>query len=637
MEQLSQQRLPHRSGGHGMLASVDAEVGTRAEEHLFAIRTRDVHERTAVARLATAAQQLATIVDPGELIAKMLDLALVVCPGSAVALVDVASDGVVEVVARRGAPFRTPQERLDVEARLAAAERIPYMSGGCSCDEAPQQGSRQGGRRAMIPLRNAADGLVLALECAPTCVRVGGCEMENVVTYASLADVALARARAGTALQEADARDAATLGAIRDGVVAMDAGGVVRALNPVAAAVLGVRPEDVVGRHLREVPALAPVARAIAGGPGPVADVVTLPRGEVVLRAQKYDGGLVAVLRDVAPDRTGPQRVVGSVTRYTFDQLVGAAPSFLSVVEDAKRVARADIPVLIRGESGTGKEMLAQAIHNASPRSSEPFLGINVTAIPRELLESELFGYEGGAFTGARAAGRAGKFELAGRGTLLLDEIGDMPLEMQSQLLRVLQERVVQRLGSARDIPVRARIIATTHRDLLELVNVGRFRLDLYHRLCVLPLCLPPLRERMQDVPLLIEHELRLHAKKTGRSVRIAPHVLAALERWEWRGNVRKLRNVIEGELSVLPAGEDMLARIPPSLQHAQPRAGPAAGAPPDAVLSLAEMERRACEESLAAHKGNVARAARALGVAKGTLYSKMKRYGIGAPKASGS
>jgi transcriptional regulator with PAS, ATPase and Fis domain len=281
--------------------------------------------------------------------------------------------------------------------------------------------------------------------------------------------------------------------------------------------------------------------------------------------------------------------------------------------------------------------MLAQAIHNASPRSSEPFLGINVTAIPRDLLEAELFGYEGGAFTGARASGRAGKFELAGRGTLLLDEIGDMPLEMQSQLLRVLQERVVQRIGSARDIPVRARIIATTHRDLLELVNAGRFRLDLYHRLCVLPLCLPPLRERMQDVPLLVEHELRLHAKKTGYSVRVAPHVLSALEACDWRGNVRELRNVIEGELSVLPEGEDVLARIPPSVQLAQPRAGAATHAPPDPTVSLAEMERRACEESLAVHKGNVARAARALGVAKGTLYSKMKRYGIAVPRASGS
>ena len=636
MEWLSEQTRADRNGTHGRLAGMDV-VAAGAEEQLFAVRTRDVHERTVVARLATAAQQLAAIADPGELMARIPELALVICPGAAVALVEVESDGAVEVLARCGAAFQTPQSRLEVEARVAAGERIPYMAGGCSCDEAPQPGSRQGGRRGMIPLRNTREGMVLTLECAPSCARVGACEMEHLLVYASLADVALARARAGAALHETDARDTATLGAIRDGVVAVDGGGIVRALNPAAATALGVRREDVIGRHLREVPALSAIMRALAGGPGPVADVVTLSRGDVVLRSQKYDGGVVAILRDVATEHAVAPRTVGSVVRYTFDHLVGADPAFRRVLEDGKRVARSDIPVLIRGESGTGKEMLAQAIHDASPRSSEPFLGINVTAIPRDLLEAELFGYEGGAFTGARAAGRAGKFELAGRGTLLLDEIGDMPLEMQSQLLRVLQERVVQRLGSARDIPVRARIIATTHRDLLELVNVGRFRLDLYHRLCVLPLCLPPLRERRGDVPLLVEHELRLHSEKTRRSVRVAPHVLAAMEAYDWQGNVRELRNVIEGELSVLPPGEDVLARIPPSLQHAQPRARAAAGASPDALVSLAEMERRACEESLAAHHGNVARAARALGVAKGTLYSKMKRYGIGAPKATGS
>jgi transcriptional regulator with PAS, ATPase and Fis domain len=319
---------------------------------------------------------------------------------------------------------------------------------------------------------------------------------------------------------------------------------------------------------------------------------------------------------------------VGTATRYTFDHLVGADPAFTGVLEEARRAAGSEVPILICGESGTGKEMLAQAIHAASARASLPFLGVNVTAIPRELLESELFGYEGGTFTGARSSGRAGKFEVAGRGTLLLDEIGDMPLEMQSKLLRVLQERAVQRLGGSRDIPVRARIVATTHRHLAEEVAAGRFRLDLYHRLRVLQLRLPPLRERKGDVPLLVERQLRNHSERMHRRHTIAPHVMAALEAHDWPGNVRELQNVIEGELSLLPPGETTLTRIPPVLLQPRVRPRPTTPAPSE-ILPLDTVERQACEGALAAYEGNVARAARALGLAKGTLYSKMKRYGI--------
>ncbi|MFL5263777.1 MAG: sigma-54 interaction domain-containing protein, partial [Anaeromyxobacteraceae bacterium] len=503
------------------------------------------------------------------------------------------------------------------------------------------------GGTAEFALAHGAMGAVLVLHWGPGCAGPNACEREHLAVYASLAGAALARARAGAALNEAASRDAATLAAIRDGVVAIDGDGVVRALNDAGAAALGLPREQLLGRRMRDVVGLGPLAQALAAAPNLLLDVVTLPRGDVTVRSQRYDGGVVATLRDVATEHTIAQKMVGSVARYTFDQLVGAAPGLRDVIEDAKQVARSEIPVLICGESGTGKEMLAQAIHNASARASGPFLGINVTAIPRELLESELFGYEGGTFTGARAAGRAGKFELAGNGTLLLDEIGDMPLEMQSKLLRVLQERVVQRLGSARDIQVRARIIATTHHDLLEAVNAGRFRLDLYHRLCVFHLRLAPLRERNEDVRILVEHHLRLHRERTGRRVRMAPEVLAALEAYPWPGNVRELLNVLEGELSVLRDGGDVLARIPPALQQRRAPApaamarvglGPAVsatasgGGRAEKQLLLADLERRACEESLVAHRGNVARAARALGVAKSTLYVKMKRYGLVPP-----
>jgi transcriptional regulator with PAS, ATPase and Fis domain len=396
------------------------------------------------------------------------------------------------------------------------------------------------------------------------------------------------------------------------------------------ATMLGVRREDTLGRRLAELPALAALRESLAAPPSQVMDVVTLSRGEVVLRSQVYDGGIVATLRDAVTEQNIAHRMVGSVARYTFEHLVGDHPGFRRVLDDARRAAACDVPVLISGESGTGKEMLAQAIHNASSRASGAFVGINVTAIPRELLESELFGYEGGTFTGARSGGRAGKFELVGRGTLLLDEIGDMPFEMQAKLLRVLQEKIVQRLGSARDIPVRARIVATTHRDMSEAVELGRFRLDLFHRLRVLELRLPALRERKEDLPLLVQHELRLHAERTGRHVTVAPHVMTALQAYEWPGNVRELVNVLEGELSLLPPGSDRLTRIPPVLLELRSHPKIAAPGTGPEILPLDELERRACEHSLEVFQGNVAQAARALGVAKGTLYNKMKRYGIG-------
>jgi sigma-54 dependent transcriptional regulator, acetoin dehydrogenase operon transcriptional activator AcoR len=483
-----------------------------------------------------------------------------------------------------------------------------------------------------VPLSDGLERWALALQPAPSSAAVCERDLKQLAVLASTINTALARARSGAALREAAARDAALIDTVREGILRVDRDGVVEALNHAAAAVLRVRREDVVGRRLRDFPMLTGLRVALARAAGAPSErvQVQVSDADVVIRAQTYEGGVVVTLCDADSEASLAQRLVGSLPRYRFEDLVGRAPVFLRVVEDARRAARGDVPVLIRGESGTGKEMLAQAIHNASARASAPFLGVNVTAIPRELLESELFGYEGGSFTGARASGRGGKFELAGKGTLLLDEIGDMPLEMQAKLLRVLQERVVQRLGSARDTPFRARVVATTHRDLGDRVATGSFRLDLLHRLRVLELKLPPLREHREDIPLLLEHQLQQHAERTGRRVSVAPYLLSVLQEYDWPGNVRELRNVIEGELSLLPPDEEVLERIPPSLEAAR-RPRPQR-APVREVLSLEALERRACEDALAVFGGNVARAAEALGVAKGTLYSKIKRYGLACP-----
>jgi transcriptional regulator with PAS, ATPase and Fis domain len=265
-------------------------------------------------------------------------------------------------------------------------------------------------------------------------------------------------------------------------------------------------------------------------------------------------------------------------------------------------------------------------------------VAINVAAIPRELLESELFGYERGAFTGARAGGKPGKFELAERGTLLLDEMGELPQELQAKLLRVLQERVVQRLGGTRDIPIRARVISTTHRDLELAVREGTFRLDLFHRLRVVHLHLPALAERRGDVPLLVRHCLSRWAERSGRPLlEVAPEVMADLEAYAWPGNVRELANLVEGEASLLAPDQTRLERTPAMVARAlQARRHEAALTPPApaflptaTVLPFEEVERRVFQHALQQYQGNVTRASQALGVAKGTLYNRMKRYGL--------
>jgi transcriptional regulator with GAF, ATPase, and Fis domain len=227
-------------------------------------------------------------------------------------------------------------------------------------------------------------------------------------------------------------------------------------------------------------------------------------------------------------------------------ELIGTSPKFRAVIEDVQTVAPVDCTVLLRGETGTGKEVVAQAIHDASPRRRHPFVAVNCAAIPSALLESELFGHERGAFTGA-VAQTVGRFQAADRGTLFLDEIGDRPLELQPKLLRALQEKQVERLGGGHTFQVDVRVIAATNQDLWRMVQERTFRADLYYRLDVFPITLPPLRERGDDIPLLIEHFVQVFAKRQGKSIdHIPEEVMEVLKRHDWPGNIRELQNVIE-------------------------------------------------------------------------------------------
>ncbi|HOS93864.1 MAG TPA: sigma-54 dependent transcriptional regulator [Armatimonadota bacterium] len=327
----------------------------------------------------------------------------------------------------------------------------------------------------------------------------------------------------------------------------------------------------------------------------------------------------------------------------SFEALIGTSPVFRQACQTAVKVAATSVTVLITGESGTGKELVAAAIHRASPRRSGPYVTVNCTALPAGLLESELFGHEKGAFTDASEA-RPGQFERAHGGTILLDEIGDMSVELQPKILRVLESREVERLGSARPTPVDARIIAATNQDLRQAVAEGRFRADLYYRLNVVTVELPALRDRREDIPLLATHFLqraatRYQVERTGFS----PEAIAALEAYPWPGNVRELQNAVERAAILGSQPVIGLDDLPDELRSGaslRPELTPTVATPhfpvsEEPVLTLAEVERRHIARVLELNGGNQSKTARDLGLKRGTLLSRMQKLGL--TGASGS
>jgi DNA-binding NtrC family response regulator len=307
--------------------------------------------------------------------------------------------------------------------------------------------------------------------------------------------------------------------------------------------------------------------------------------------------------------------------------LAGRAPNWLRALDRARQAAASDADVLIEAESGTGKELVARLIHRLSPRRDRPFIAINCAAFPETLLESELFGYARGAFTGATVA-KPGRFELAHQGTLLLDEVGEMPLGLQPKLLRVLQEREFDRLGDTRSVHVDLRVISTTNRQLSEMVREGKFRADLYYRLNVIALNLPPLRERPEDIGELAEHFARLYSPR-GKSLRLTREFLDRIETHDWPGNVRELANCVRRATALATGAEIGREGLEGSVWE---RVSPERGAEDDhlrAGVSLENMERKLLEMTLEATRGNRSRAAALLGVSLRTVRNKIRSYGL--------
>jgi len=309
-----------------------------------------------------------------------------------------------------------------------------------------------------------------------------------------------------------------------------------------------------------------------------------------------------------------------------FEQIIGNSPALRVVLEQAERVAAMDTTVLIQGETGTGKELIAHAVHNASPRSGHSLIKLNCAAIPFDLLESELFGHERGAFTGAIAQ-KIGRFELADKGTLFLDEVGDIPLTLQPKLLRVLQEQEFERLGSGRTHHVDVRLVAATHRDLEQMVERNQFRSDLYYRLNVFPITLPPLRERRQDIRPLLEHYVEVFSSRMGKRIdAISDEFVNAFESHSWPGNIRELQNVIER--AVILSNDGLLPNL------LRPTRGDSVVAFP-ASRTLRESERLLILGALEATGwlvGGPYGAAARLGMRRTTLIARMKKHGIFRP-----
>ncbi|SDE88312.1 sigma-54-dependent Fis family transcriptional regulator [Sporomusa acidovorans] len=352
--------------------------------------------------------------------------------------------------------------------------------------------------------------------------------------------------------------------------------------------------------------------------------------GETIVDKQGDVNGGIIILRPVEPVYALPSRLSGHYTTFQFNDILGNSAAISEAVRQASAAAVTSSNIILQGESGTGKEMFAQAIHNKSSRRSGPFVALNCGAIPRELVGSELFGYEDGAFTGAKRGGKPGKFELASGGTLFLDEIGDMPLEQQVALLRVLQEKMVPRIGGNKVIPVDVRIICATNKDLNQLVASGAFRQDLYYRLNVFKIDIPPLRERQGDIELLFCHFVDKFGQEQGRDYTVDATVIEYLRQYSWPGNVRELHNIAERACTIAEANRISLACLPPEL------CCPKAGRCQETAMDNKKIKKRIEEQEfekiralLEAERGNISRVASQLGIARSTLYRKMKKYSI--------
>lgn len=432
----------------------------------------------------------------------------------------------------------------------------------------------------------------------------------------------------------------AILQSMSEGLISFDEAGRITKLNPVAYKILHINSESYKGQMIGDFLKNSYISAEMLNEGRTIIDrEISLDIGcgqarflfsgqPIIDKNHEVCGGVV-ILREIKNVHRLVNKIVGARAHFTFEDIIGQSASLQQSIQVAKAVADSMSSIYLQGESGTGKEMFAQALHNASPVSHGPFVAINCAAIPRDLIESELFGYEEGAFTGAKRGGRPGKFELANEGTIFLDEVGDMPLETQVSLLRVLQEKQVVRIGGFKSIAVTIRVIAATNRDLKEEVQRGNFREDLYYRLNVINISVPPLRHRKGDILLLVDYYIYKFSQMLQLPLcELDRKAAEALENYAWPGNVRELSNAIERAVTIAKGRIITIEHLPESLQSL--------GEPPakakNNVSSMGELEKKLIIETLEKASWNITYCASELGIARNTLYRKLKKYHIAIP-----
>ena len=426
---------------------------------------------------------------------------------------------------------------------------------------------------------------------------------------------------------------------VSEGILTVDRDNTIRTFNPVAAQLLQRNAQECVGQPVRNVLPEGRLSAILTGNQTYTNEIVRVQDTNCVVNCvpMTHDGQRLGTLLTIQAEQaiTNAQnrlrdrlRVSGHLSHYHFDDILGESPAIATAIRQARRFAHVDSNILLMGETGTGKELFAQSIHNESERANGPFVAVNCAAIPENLMESELFGYESGAFTGASKTGKPGLFEAAHEGTIFLDEVSEIPLTMQTRLLRVIQEREVRRIGANRVIPVNVRVICATNRDLLEMIRQGRFREDLYYRLKVLSIQLPPLRDRGGDMALIMQHYLTYYAHKFGKAqIALTPEAALRITAYSWPGNIREIRNVSE-QLAVLCDTDAITAADVAAVLPSEQRERKAAVLPGNGDPSLAGLQKRQIMDVLA-RASSRKEAAEMLGISKTTLWRKCKELGL--------
>lgn len=466
----------------------------------------------------------------------------------------------------------------------------------------------------------------------------------EIATVMTWVDLILNRARLDSSVEKVLTHNEQMMqifDTMQDGCMATDHTGVITFINQAGAEIFGMRADEIIGHHVVEKFKFEPeILKTLKTGTGWIDREfhIKLPNGAQVhliksaipiFNEAREVIGVVDTFRKFNKVRRLVSNISGTRGLLTFGSLVGQSDAIQSVIVHAKKAAVNLSTVLLQGESGTGKELFAQAIHNASSRKDGPFVVIDCSSLPRELIESELFGYVEGTFTGAYKNGRPGKFELADGGTVFLDEIGEMPLDLQTRLLRVLQSHTVTRLGTANSVPVDIRVIAASNKNLRDELAKQRFRQDLYYRLNIVSLEVPSLRRRKEDIPLLAMHFIKKIGQRMNMpGVDISPAALALCEKYDWPGNVRELENALERAFSLLDGKMIDTEHLPDELRHRCEKTG-AVSSP----RKLADVEWDTVLEALTQTNGNRLQAAKLLGISRSTLYDKLKDHKLIQPQ----